>query len=336
VFLTGRVEITRGGRAVQVFVQAFDGTDKKLVPVCDFPVAAEPCLLTEAGVSFALSRGAKPEDAEELVAAPRDRLPAEATVVVPNKGGQVDRPKERVTVRELLKQAPIEFQVLYKDKGAEQVRKVDIKDDGTVEQPREGTEVSFRLKRKKNGDKHTYGVVFKVNGENTIYPEELEPDDFRAHKWVLDPRDDDKDFPPISGFLKKGAEDQIAKFHVLSVAESRREEVNYGPHAGMFTIVIFRGRPDNKDQPDSKESEIVRAISRGVPDEVGSKLTLQALKSKLESEAQPRHKSNQAVRRGLIVDGELTKQVVETVDFAADPTWESVIHLRYYKRQDPD
>jgi hypothetical protein len=301
--------------------------DQKLVEVCSFKAAAEPRLLTEAGASFALSRGSNPEDLVNLVA---DRtwtqLPAETTAIVPNTDTQGVKPKDRVLVRQLLERAPIDFQVFYQKKGDNQPRPVEIDEEGTLPEPAQGTKVTFRLKHK-NTDKYTYGVVLKVNGENTISPEEREPDDFRAPKWILEPKDD----YVITGFLKRNLKGKAATFTVLPASESKLEEVNYGPHAGTFTLVVFLGRPGGKAAPENKDAVLVRATSRGVPDKLNKPNRLEALQGKLREEAAQTHSSTNGKRRGLIVPGETAQVEVDTVAFSAYPTPVSVIQFRYYK-----
>jgi hypothetical protein len=328
VFLTGVVKITDEARTLQITVQAFDRTGREPVNVCNFSVAAEPRLLAEAGVSFGLSRGSNAEDVAKLVANwKKPELPPEATPIVRTKQTLGVKPKQGATVRQLLERSPIDIQILYKDKGAKKAKEVDIDDDGTVPEPTEGTKVSFRLKHKNNQDKYTYGVILKVNGENTIYPEEAEPDDVRAHKWILSPKDDFL----ITGYLKKGLKDQAATFTGLPVSESKLEEVNYGPHAGAFTLVIFLGRPDSKDRAEVEQSEVARATSRGVPEELGNPNSLTALQRKLRGAAARNRQPMTGRPRGLIVPGEPMKQEVDTVEFHAYHTPVSVIQLRYYK-----
>jgi hypothetical protein len=325
VFVTGLVKISGGSRALDVTVQAFDETDKKLVRVCNFQVAADPRLLTEAGVSFALSRGSNPVDLANLVAASNGReLPTEVSTSIPS-----DKKIKSPTVRELLQEAPIDFQVLYDGERQK------VGENGTVCEPTEKTKVAFRLKHK-NRDDCTYGVVLKINGENSIYPKELELDDFRGHKWVLSRKDDFL----IKGYLMEDLKDEAAEFKVLPGSESKVEEVNYGPHAGTFTIIIYRGRPDGKDypggkdQPDDQESEVVNAIARGVPDQLGkTNNTLKALQGQLRRSADAR---TNGVARGLIVAGQPTKLRVKDVKFHAYPLPVSVIHLRYFKPQDQE
>jgi hypothetical protein len=288
VFVTGLVKISGGSRTLDVTVQAFDKTDKELVKVCNLQVAADPRLLTEAGVSFALSRGSNRVDYANVVPASNGReLPTKVSTRIPS-----DKKIKSPTVRELLQEAPIDFQVLYDGERQK------VGENGTVPEPAEKTKVTLRLKHK-NRDSYAYGVVLKINGENSIYPEEREPNDFRGHKWVLYPKDDYE----IAGYLKKKLKDEAEAFLVLSTSESRLEEVNYGRHAGTFTIVIFQGRPDSKDhpggkdQPDDQESEVVNAIAHGVPDQLGkTNNTLKALQGQLRRSADAR---TNGVTRGL-------------------------------------
>src|SRR5262249_40153326 len=150
-FLTGLVKVADGGRTMEVEVQAFDSTSKEPETVCCFKVAAEPRLLTEAGVSFALPRGAPHKDNAELVVA-RDRpeLHPDATVVLPNQGKPREKLIEGETIGKLLEKAPIDFQIQYKNEGEKEFQNVEVAENGMVREPEEGTEVRFQLKRRKN------------------------------------------------------------------------------------------------------------------------------------------------------------------------------------------
>jgi predicted Ser/Thr protein kinase len=288
-----------------------------------------------AGVSFALPRGAPHKDNAELVvaAAGRPEFTSGTTGGESKEEKPSEKPKERETVRKLLDKAPIDFQIQYKNKGEDKFRKVEIEENGTVPEPEEGTQVRFQLKRKKDTN-NAYGVLLMVNGENTFYPEERVLDYSHAHLWILDPKDDDR--PTfVTGFLKKGLDNEVAIFRVLSAVESQSTEVNYGRHAGTFTIVVFQGRIDGKDEPDGKETEFVRETSRGVPDKLGKTNTLKGLQNRLQEAATPKPKSTDVVSRGLIVGGELTKQKVKDVPFRGRVPVSS-IQLRYYKPQSRD
>lgn len=331
VFLTGLVTVPDGARTMKVEVQAFDNTGKEPVKVCCFEVAAQPRLITEAGVSFALSRGAPHQDNTAWV---EHKLPTEATVVVSNPVKPREKARESETILNLLNKAPIDFQIEYKNKGENEFRKVEIEENGTVPEPEEGTKVRFQLKRRKDKDTNSaYGVLLMVNGENTIYREPVS-DYSRAHLWILDKDDDKPTF--VTGFLKKGPDNEVAEFEVLSAAESQAMEVNYGRHVGTLTIVIFQGQIDGKEEPGPKETEFVRAISFGVPDKLAKPNGLKALQDSLQKTASLKtKKSKDVVSRGLIVEGNITKQDVQDVPFRSRVPVSS-IQLRYYKPQSRD
>ena len=78
--------------------------------------------------------------------------------------------------------------------------------------------------------------MLKVNGRNTLEKERFR--DMLCHKWVLDPDD-----PPITvrGYQSL-ANDTCESFRVLSRAESRAEEMDYGEDVGLISLVVFRER----------------------------------------------------------------------------------------------
>jgi hypothetical protein len=312
-FLTGVVKIEDGGRSAEITVLAFDKKGGKLVEVCPkFKVAGDASLLTEAGVSFALPRG---KDADRVAAAweGRDEVPAEATTSVPSKGRKAASPAE------LLDQAPVELQILYNGKPME------VSDDGRVREPNKNDKVTFRL-RHKNLDENTYGVVLKVNGENTIKRDNLEADDYLQYKWILKP----KARFPIQGFQMESAKEACA-FEVLPLAESRERDVSYGPHAGTFTLVVFKGRRDGKESRLARSEDDTPVIGRGVPNRLAGSISLKSLQGQLRTQTQS---GGQVMDRGLIVPGKQINQEVEYVEFKTYRNPLSVIHIRYYKPRD--
>src|SRR5262249_9138327 len=131
---------------------------------------------------------------------------------------------------------PVDLKVLYN--GVE----VPIR-DGAVRAPKNNEEVSFVLVNR--GDER-YGVILKVNGENTLYREEGDP--YQCHKWILGPGQE----LPVYGFQKQKVgsalgQDKAEKFRVLTREESEKDAVYYGPHAGTFTLVVFRELKGDKE-----------------------------------------------------------------------------------------
>ena len=60
---------------------------------------------------------------------------------------------------------------------------------GTIPEPKPGQTVVFRLDHR-NKDERVYGVVLKINGKNTIYPDEKQIDDLDSFKYIVLPRTD--------------------------------------------------------------------------------------------------------------------------------------------------
>jgi|GEM_PF-1105997 len=349
LLLTGLVKIDDRAKIVEVVVQALDRTGEKPKQLCRFEALADPRLLTEAGVCFALPRGANPKDIENMKVAwenqDSDWPDKVKTVTTAVPGGfrpiaaasessekpntpptvVIGKTKKINEVQKVLREAPILFEVLYNGE------KVKVREDGTVPEPPAGTKVTFRLKHKKK-DEFTYGVVLKINGENTIFPHKRETDDFAYPKWILAPGDSFE----IRGYQMDDAGKEAKEFKVLPSWESKQVEAYYGPHAGTFTVVIFQERRNSGDSRlvHLMNGNDVPAISRGVPSSPPEERdnTLKALQKKLQAAGQEQSSPSRGAR-GLIVQGSLTKQEVTEVAFKGYPIPVSVLQIRYYKPQ---
>jgi hypothetical protein len=304
VFLTGLVKIHDEGRTAEVVVRAFDRRGQEPQEVCTFRTAADPRLLTEAGISCVVSRGSDPNDWAVVALANPDSVRAD---------------EKKTRVEELLKEAPIEVQILYNG----EVQKVT---DGTVSEPTPKDVVTFRLKHK-NKDKNTYGVILKINGQNTLLPDNPDSDDFfRCFKWIVKPHTEFE----IKGY-QKDLKEKAKAFKVLSAAQSRRSAVYYGEHAGTFTVIVLEGQGDD-EKPQIVEAlpdEMV-AIGRGVPNRLGDFGSLEALQGHLKKAAKG-GRTGPEVPKGMIQQGADTEQMVEEVPFRASAKRIPVIQIRYYK-----
>ncbi len=360
LFLTGLVKIDDAAKTATACVRAFDRTGAAPKQLCAFETIADPRLLTEAGVCFALPRGGNlqgvkdmrvvwekqtvktglpggyqpvppsPGSSEESNVPPAESIKkTSGEQSSPSAGNVSDKMKKGAMVRKILEEAPIQFDILYED--GENVQRVKVRADGTVPEPPAGTKVKFRLSHKNNDD-YTYGVVLKVNGENTLFPQERETDDFAYRKWILKPK---SDFT-IQGYQL--SDTKAREFKTLTSSESRRVEEVYGKNAGMFTMVVFQERRDGG------ESQLVRlmngndvpAISRGVPAVPAEERndTLNALKKQLKAAGQEQPDPGRG--RGIVVKGKSTKQEVEMIPFKGYPIPVSVIQIRYYKPQNQE
>jgi hypothetical protein len=161
--------------------------------------------------------------------------------------------------------------------------------------------VSFVLRR--DDSRETYGVVLKVNGENTLF-RQREPDLY-CTRWVL--------APGAGPLVLRGyqvSEDTVEEFRVLPQVESKERVMHYGEDVGTISLTVFRDR--GKEAPpllvtraQSKEAAVAAArLPRR------SAANLHALKAQLLEEA----------NRGLIEPGARTPGKVRRVKFNPDPT----------------
>jgi hypothetical protein len=312
VLLTGLVRLEKDLLSMHVKVQAIDSKGGQR-DVVEFTAGTDPRALTESGESYVLTRAQTSGKKGTVTARGPDfsQLMVQAT----QKSLDLKKHKEApVPVKEL----PIEFDILY-DGEPVHVEK------GTVPEPRQGQKVTFRL-RHKNQDDVTYGVVLKINGKNTIFPGEEEKNDLNCYKWILAPKDSAR----VTGFQKTLG--SATQFVVASAAESKRDEVNYGEHAGTFTLVVFRAK-DRDEGPvealaQAGKDKNLAAISRGTGPEVRPG-TLAALQAQLRT-PHSRHKPGQ---RGLVIGGDEVQKKVTQVDFTPYEFPVGVVNIRYYKPQ---
>jgi hypothetical protein len=320
-FLTGDAVVANDWRSVKVRIRIFDKKSPRaeLKTVVDwFTAASDPRTLTECGVSYAHKKGAKDDEDDT----PKKELDNLAINISPSLPGAPPAPPEKEKERErdwdeLLTNSPVKVDILYNDKP------VTIK-AGAVETPKADDTVTFRLK---NTDKNaTYGVVLKVNGENTIEHQKLPALD--CYKWVLEPGVE----IVVDGFQK--GNEKAQQFKVLPPEASKGDEINYGDNAGVFSLVVFRAAAKEEDafvRNEEKRNQEVKAISRG---SLISKVdqpprSLKALQDELTAEADPT-RSHEG-QKGLIVAGKLSDSKIEHKDFTPYPREELSLVVRYYK-----
>ncbi len=294
VFLTGTIQFDDTFRKASITIEAFDKSGIQ-TEVCSFESRIDSRTLSEASVSYRSRGGSDPKEGETW------------------------------TPDDVEQEMPIKFEILYDGKV------VKIK-NGTAPDPKPHQRVSLRL-RHRNLDRSTFGVVLKVNGKNTILPEEKTHDDQFAWKWILKPESKVE----VNGFLMSQVEDKtegkgkvkkciIHEFAVDPVRPTDENEVRYNEHAGTFQLVIYRDRPASEkealaaDKGDKKESVAadkadrdVLPISRGFPSVSRRAGSLKSLQDLL------RGKRNNAISgsRGYIRPGDATKDLVEETPFKA-------------------
>jgi hypothetical protein len=313
-FVTGLAIIRKDLTAMTVQLMVVDGKENRLRSLgSDYVLTAkmDPGKLSEAGESFVL-RGAFDDGGAETTAAGQKKT--EAAVI-----------KAAVKAREEKKEnpyfapaneKPVSLVVLYNGKPAP----ITFKDGkAQIPTPKVGTEIKFRLTR--DGSQETYGVVLKLNGENTVGKQKLP--DLECRKWILVSGKS----ATISGYQLDNHTFQ--PFKVLTRAESAKLAMNYGDDAGTISLTVFKARKgeapvgDPLDKDASKEAIVKKAK---LPDDYADNPA--ALVAKMEEEA-----SRGLDDGGLIGGaGEVKKGGVKTVKFQPDPTPVMSLTLVYYSK----
>jgi hypothetical protein len=313
VLLSGVAELRPDRRSLDVQILAMDRRhpDQNPTVLDHFQTGTDLRVLTELGESYL-----RPRDLVEVPDEPEKPQQPQKTALVFAYGEDTAKPTQ------VLEQSPVSLEILYNGKR----KSIRVGDDRLeVDEPAEGTQVQFRLTNK---SKDRYGVVLKVNGENTIARESLL--DCQCHKWVLDPGD---------SFLVKGFQTddatgpQAQSFVVLPDDESAVQRVRYGKHAGTFTLVLFREQKKSPPAPtESPERQKGREKEEALVQSV-AQLDAEPPQD-LDSLKQSILKTGKVARnasKGLVVAGAARRSSVKTVDFQFNPDPVLSATIYYYK-----
>ena len=161
-------------------------SDLKLTPLAKLTVPTDLEDLIDSGESFttrgifdggSVDQGNTAETTEKVEAAAKK----EAILV---RTETVDKSEPQTSTKHPLSAAggsPIEFEIWY----GNDLQKFEFRDGAAfVKEPQEGHDVILAVRRK-GSDKTRYGVLVRVNGENTLYREKTP--DAKASLWVMEP-----------------------------------------------------------------------------------------------------------------------------------------------------
>ena len=293
-FVTGSAMISKDLKTLKVSLFVFDRAGSNLEQIDkDFEARNDAGKLAEMGESFVL-RGLF-DDGEAVATAAKV---AAKEVVHPLSPKAATAP-------------PVVLDIFYDDKRVETVVR-----DGKLyaPEPAEGQKVAFRLTRDRS--KTRYGVVLKVNGENTI-AKQRQPD-LHCRRWVLD-----AGLGAVWVTAYQMTATTYKEFRVLSASASTAREINYGADVGTITITVFREGTGEVVVDTDRTSRNSRLVAKAQlpaknPD------NYDALKAQLLADA------NEV--RGLIVDGkEKEGEKVKIVEFKPHPTPVMSATIIYYK-----
>jgi hypothetical protein len=296
VFLTGEARIL-DTQEVEVIIQAFDHKGTSAPPlreVCRFKVPVDSITLSEAGLPFI--------------------VPASSTVNVAKNAVKPEVVKpERIP--KVLEESPVEFEVHYGD--SEKPEKLISVD--RYREPPAGEKVWFRLTNKSASK--DFGVVLRVNGENTLFRNLEEASDDRAPMWVVR----HGKTIDIEGYQTSKA--KMEPFKVAPPTESRDLEIRYGKHVGTFAFTVFGEDPRRPDPDDpvraSEKEKRTYLVSRGRAARAAKPIDLASLQAQLLTDPHIATTTSKLRSRGVIHPSkDMKDQPVDLVDFrrAVEPT----------------
>jgi hypothetical protein len=234
-FLVGVVKLSEDRRSMKVFVWSIVPSGAEPEQVTKFDVTPDGGDLAETGESFVvrgifsggkveMTQVASADSSSKSSTPPSPEAAADSASKVKQGSSASDHPASPSNA-----DAPVELEVRYDNTKIP----FEIKDgQAFLVEPQDNQKVTFILKRKAQ-DSVRYGVVLKVNGENTLERQRLK--DINCRKWILEPNSQPL---VISGFQM--ADDSAQSFRVLSRADSKNREVDYGDNVGTITMVVFR------------------------------------------------------------------------------------------------
>jgi hypothetical protein len=312
VFVTGVARVDDDLKSIKVSLVSFDRKSKAPEPVGkEFTAGVQAGQLGEMGESFAL-RGAF--DADDTTSAP---APADAPPPPPSRPAELAAEvKHQKQTHPLQPRAcPVSLEFRYDGKPVE----IDFRNGkGLVPTPLPGQKVELVLTRDHAPD--TYGVVLKVNGENTIGRQVLP--DVECRKWVMPPG-----CKPYTIRGYQTGNSTAEEFKVATGRETAKLAVNYGADVGTVTLTVFqnlKGKPPTPPADDySTKVDAVR--SQVVP----QKNTFDQLYGELTNEVGSKGLIG-AEDGGLVVPGGTVENQVKKSKFVPDPTPLASVTVVYY------
>jgi hypothetical protein len=232
-FVSGVLVMQKDLRSMDVFLCVFDPQEPRPHLFPKFTAQTTGSALAESGRSFV--RGL---EALETVGANNpipgagnaDPTAAEKALAVENGTAQnpLNDPK-----------APVEILILYD--GKKVTPRFNDKNEAEIDEPEEGQHVSFVL-RKKDPAPVRYGVVLKLNGENTLFKEQLPG--LQCRKWILDSEQPEV---KVKGYNTSTTEAEA--FAVLSRASGKPFEIKYGKDTGQISVEVYQEQPQDLPPP---------------------------------------------------------------------------------------
>jgi len=315
-FIVGVAQIKSDLSSMDIEMMLLKKADLSLTPLAKLSVPTDLEDLIDSGESFTtrgIFDGGSVEQSEEKAEQLEEVVKKEALLV---RTETISETKPQASTKHPLaasSDAPIKFEVWYDN----DLQEYEFRDGASfVREPAEGQQVILAVRRK-GTDKKRYGILVRVNGENTLYKERTP--DAKASLWILEPTL--KEFS-IRGFQLDSNERQA--FRVLSDADSQERKFDYGQDVGMISVTVFEAQAGIKPQLSEEKLDLAIQSQAELPDEtkesrgqLGTSLFDQLL--------------TQGITRGLIAHGDSEAAKIDTVKFTPQPTPVMSASVRYYK-----
>lgn len=320
VFITGVAFIDPSFQSMSVGLSMFDSSGAELVPLSKFEVKPDLDNLLESGESFTV-RGVFDQGSLKMTTDERkDKATDEAvkaTLLVKSETAAQTKPtlSKLHPLSPSHPDSPISLEIRYDGK----IQPIEFREGAAfVSEPNENQKVSFVVRRKGNA-RPRLGIVLKVNGENTLYRQKLP--DAQCSPWIFE--------PSLNEFGVYGYQldaQSLQQFKVLSQAQSKSKEIDYGEFVGTISISVLNEQtvePKSSIDLLADDSEDFAILTRSTfPSKPPRNLS--AL----------RHQLAHSSTRGLIVEGAVVQQNVETAQFKADSIPMMTATIKYYNSQD--
>lgn len=311
-FIVGVAQIKSDLSSMQIEMMVLKKSDLSLAPLAKVTVPTDLEDLIDSGESFTtrgIFDGGSVEETEQI----EEAVKKEALLV---RTETIDKSTPQASKKHPLaasSNAPIKFEVWYGD----DLQEYEFRDGAAfIKEPAEDQEVILAVRRKSTDTKR-YGILVRVNGENTLYKERTP--DAQATLWIMEP--DLKEFS-IRGYQID--EKERERFRVLSDAESEKRRFDYGQDFGMISVTVFEEQTSIKPKLSEEKLDLAVLSQAELPDkteesrgQLGTSLFDQLLA--------------QGITRGAIGEGEREEAKIDIVKFTPLPTPAMSASVRYYK-----
>ncbi|MCA9012211.1 MAG: hypothetical protein KDB01_20805, partial [Planctomycetaceae bacterium] len=257
-FIVGVAQIKSDLSSIQIELMLLKKADLSLTPLAKLTVPTDLEDLIDSGESFTtrgIFDGGSVENSEEKAEKIEETVRKKALLV---RTETIEESTPQSSTKHPLSASsdgPIKFEVWYDD----ELQNYEFRDGAAfIKEPKEEQEVILAVRRK-GTDKKRYGILIRVNGENTLYKERTP--DAKARLWIMEP--DLKEFS-IRGYQID--EKERERFRVLSDAESEKRKFDYGQDFGMISVTVFEEQTNIKPELSEEKLDLAVQSQAELPD----------------------------------------------------------------------